>query len=206
MQAEEILRINKIIPVISVEKAEWAVDLAKALLEGGVRILEITLRTKGALKAIELIKTHCPEAVVGAGTVINAWQIKQAQDSGAEFIISPGLNAVFLKECKDSLKVPLIPGVSSAGEVMLALEYGLSYLKLFPAEAVGGVPLLKAFEGPFSQVKFCPTGGISVNNANSYLELKNVLCVGSSWLSPKELVEEKKWDEITKLAKLSQNF
>lgn len=206
MGAERVLSVSKVIPVVSVERAELAVDLAKALLEGGVRILEITLRTEDGLRAIGLIRKHCPDLVVGAGTVLNADQAREAQDSGAEFIISPGVNVQFLQDCKSGLKIPLIPGVSSAGEVMLALEYGLSCLKLFPAELVGGVALLKALQGPFSGVKFCPTGGINAGNANSYLELENVLCVGGSWLSPKELIERKQWGEITKLAKMSRGI
>lgn len=206
MKAKEILQINKIIPVIHIQSVDEALKLAQALLAGGVQILEITLRSKAAFKAIEAVKKNFPQAVVGAGTIINSEQIKKAQDCGAEFIIAPGLNENFIKKAEKIVKVPFIPGVANAGQIMLALEYGLSELKFFPAEAIGGVQLLKSFEAVFAGVKFCPTGGISMQNASSYLELSNVLCVGASWLAPKELILKESWKEITKLAEQSLKF
>lgn len=199
MTPREILNIGPVIPVISVAELDTAVDLAQALVAGGVRTLEITLRTPAALSAIERIVKAVPEAVVGAGTVINAEQLRAVADAGAQFAISPGLNVQFAEAVVQS-SIPVIPGVATAGELMLALEYGLDMLKLFPAEAVGGRALLKSFHGPFPQVKFCPTGGINLAGASDYLALPNVLCVGGSWLAPQPVVAQRNWREITRLA------
>ncbi|MGH2306112.1 bifunctional 4-hydroxy-2-oxoglutarate aldolase/2-dehydro-3-deoxy-phosphogluconate aldolase [Campylobacter taeniopygiae] len=202
MQTKEILEVSKIIPVITIYDLKTSVDLAKALIDGGIKILEITLRTQEAIEAIKLISKEIPEAVVGAGTILNAKMLEEVKNAGAKFAISPGLNAILAKEAKN-VDLPLIPGIATAGELMLALEFGFKNLKFFPAQAAGGVNMLKSFSAPFQEVKFCPTGGISLDNMNDYLKLDNVLCVGGSWLTPKELILDKKWNQITQIAKQS---
>ncbi|WP_104722361.1 bifunctional 4-hydroxy-2-oxoglutarate aldolase/2-dehydro-3-deoxy-phosphogluconate aldolase [Helicobacter mesocricetorum] len=202
MQARDFLQISKIIPVITIYDVKTSIDLAQALANGGIKILEITLRTKEALEAINLISKEMPDIIVGAGTILNAKMLEQAKNAGAKFAISPGLNAIFAKESK-TIDLPLIPGVATAGELMLALEFGFENLKFFPAEASGGIPMLKSLLAPFNKVKFCPTGGISLGNIKEYLTLENVLCVGGSWLSPKELIFDKQWDKITKITQES---
>ncbi|MGL2426743.1 bifunctional 4-hydroxy-2-oxoglutarate aldolase/2-dehydro-3-deoxy-phosphogluconate aldolase [Helicobacter pylori] len=196
----EILQISPIVPVVVVEDIKDAVPLAQSLIEGGIPIIEVTLRSSCALEAIELIAKNVPKMRVGAGTILNLTQLEQAQNKGAEFLISPGLTIKLLEHAKKK-DMPLIPGVSSSSEVMQALELGYNALKFFPAEYCGGVKLLNAFNGPFKGVKFCPTGGISVDNMRSYLALENVLCVGGSWLTPKDLIQNKEWDKITEICK-----
>ncbi|GHR26999.1 bifunctional 4-hydroxy-2-oxoglutarate aldolase/2-dehydro-3-deoxy-phosphogluconate aldolase [Helicobacter pylori] len=198
----EVLQISPIIPVVVIEDVKDAVPLAQSLVEGGVHIIEVTLRSSCALEAIELIAKNVPKMRVGAGTILNPTQLEQAQNRGAEFLISPGLTIKLLEHAKKK-DIPLIPGVSSSSEVMQALELGYSALKFFPAEYCGGVKLLNAFNGPFKGVKFCPTGGISADNMHSYLNLENVLCVGGSWLTPKHLIQNKEWDKITEICKRS---
>ncbi|GAA7156731.1 bifunctional 4-hydroxy-2-oxoglutarate aldolase/2-dehydro-3-deoxy-phosphogluconate aldolase [Helicobacter pylori] len=196
----EVLQISPIIPVVVIEDIKDAVPLAQSLIEGGIPIIEVTLRSSCALEAIELIAKNVPKMRVGAGTILNPTQLEQAQNRGAEFLISPGLTIKLLEHAKKK-NMPLIPGVSSSSEVMQALELGYSALKFFPAEYCGGVKLLNAFNGPFKGVKFCPTGGISIDNMHSYLNLENVLCVGGSWLTPKNLIQNKEWDKITEICK-----
>ncbi|WP_121054219.1 bifunctional 4-hydroxy-2-oxoglutarate aldolase/2-dehydro-3-deoxy-phosphogluconate aldolase [Helicobacter pylori] len=196
----EVLQISPIIPVVVIENLNDAVPLAQSLIEGGIPIIEVTLRSSCALEAIELIAKNVPKIRVGAGTILNLTQLEQAQNRGAEFLISPGLTPSLLEHAKKK-NMPLIPGVSSSSEVMQALELGYSALKFFPAEYCGGVKLLNAFNGPFKGVKFCPTGGISADNMRSYLNLENVLCVGGSWLTPKDLIQNKEWDKITEICK-----
>ncbi|WRA06982.1 bifunctional 4-hydroxy-2-oxoglutarate aldolase/2-dehydro-3-deoxy-phosphogluconate aldolase [Helicobacter pylori] len=196
----EILQISPIVPVVVIENIKDAVPLAQSLIEGGIPIIEVTLRSSCALEAIELIAKNVPKMRVGAGTILNLTQLEQAQNRGAEFLISPGLTPSLLEYAKKK-DMPLIPGVSSSSEVMQALELGYNALKFFPAEYCGGVKLLNAFNGPFKGVKFCPTGGISVDNMRSYLNLENVLCVGGSWLTPKDLIQNKEWDKITEICK-----
>ncbi|GAA8429046.1 bifunctional 4-hydroxy-2-oxoglutarate aldolase/2-dehydro-3-deoxy-phosphogluconate aldolase [Helicobacter pylori] len=196
----EVLQISPIVPVVVVENVWDAVPLAQSLIEGGIPIIEVTLRSSCALEAIELIAKNVPKMRVGAGTILNPTQLEQAQNRGAEFLISPGLTIKLLEHAKKK-DMPLIPGVSSSSEVMQALELGYSALKFFPAEYCGGVKLLNAFNGPFKGVKFCPTGGISADNMRSYLDLENVLCVGGSWLTPKNLIQNKEWDKITGICK-----
>ncbi|GAA8523235.1 bifunctional 4-hydroxy-2-oxoglutarate aldolase/2-dehydro-3-deoxy-phosphogluconate aldolase [Helicobacter pylori] len=196
----EILQISPIVPVVVVENIKDAVPLAQSLIEGGIPIIEVTLRSSCALEAIELIAKNVPKMRVGAGTILNLTQLEQAQNRGAEFLISPGLTIKLLEHAKKK-DMPLIPGVSSSSEVMQALELGYNALKFFPAEYCGGVKLLNAFNGPFKGVKFCPTGGISADNMRSYLALENVVCVGGSWLTPKDLVQNKEWDKITEICK-----
>ncbi len=198
----EILQISPIVPVVVIEDLSDAVPLAQSLIEGGIPIIEVTLRSSCALEAIELIAKNVPKMRVGAGTILNLTQLEQAQNRGAEFLISPGLTIKLLEYAKKK-DMPLIPGVSSSSEVMQALELGYSALKFFPAEYCGGVKLLNAFNGPFKGVKFCPTGGISADNMHSYLNLENVLCVGGSWLTPKNLIQNKEWDKITEICKQS---
>ncbi|WP_120833552.1 bifunctional 4-hydroxy-2-oxoglutarate aldolase/2-dehydro-3-deoxy-phosphogluconate aldolase [Helicobacter pylori] len=196
----EVLQISPIVPVVVIENIKDAVPLAQSLIEGGIPIIEVTLRSSCALEAIELIAKNVPKMRVGAGTILNLTQLEQAQNRGAEFLISPGLTPSLLEHAKKK-DMPLIPGVSSSSEVMQALELGYNTLKFFPAEYCGGVKLLNAFNGPFKGVKFCPTGGISVDNMRSYLNLENVLCVGGSWLTPKDLIQNKEWDKITEICK-----
>ncbi|GHP87598.1 bifunctional 4-hydroxy-2-oxoglutarate aldolase/2-dehydro-3-deoxy-phosphogluconate aldolase [Helicobacter pylori] len=198
----EVLQISPIVPVVVIENIKDAVPLAQSLIEGGIPIIEVTLRSSCALEAIELIAKNVPKMRVGAGTILNLTQLEQAQNRGAEFLISPGLTIKLLEHAKKK-DMPLIPGVSSSSEVMQALELGYSTLKFFPAEYCGGVKLLNAFNGPFKGVKFCPTGGISADNMHSYLNLENVLCVGGSWLTPKNLIQNKEWDKITEICKRS---
>ncbi len=196
----EVLQISPIVPVVVIEDIKDAVPLAQSLIEGGIPIIEVTLRSSCALEAIELIAKNVPKMRVGAGTILNPTQLEQAQNRGAEFLISPGLTIRLLEHAKKK-DMPLIPGVSSSSEVMQALELGYNALKFFPAEYCGGVKLLNAFNGPFKGVKFCPTGGISIDNMHSYLNLENVLCVGGSWLTPKNLIQNKEWDKITEICK-----
>ncbi|MGN8525627.1 bifunctional 4-hydroxy-2-oxoglutarate aldolase/2-dehydro-3-deoxy-phosphogluconate aldolase [Helicobacter pylori] len=196
----EVLQISPIVPVVVIENIKDAVPLAQSLIEGGIPIIEVTLRSSCALEAIELIAKNVPKMHVGAGTILNLTQLEQAQNRGAEFLISPGLTPSLLEYAKKK-DMPLIPGVSSSSEVMQALELGYNALKFFPAEYCGGVKLLNAFNGPFKGVKFCPTGGISADNMRSYLNLENVLCVGGSWLTPKDLIQNKEWDKITEICK-----
>ncbi len=198
----EVLQISPIVPVVVIENIKDAVPLAQSLIEGGIQIIEVTLRSSCALGAIELIAKNVPKMRVGAGTILNSAQLEQAQNRGAEFLISPGLTIKLLEHAKKK-DMPLIPGVSSSSEVMQALELGYSTLKFFPAEYCGGVKLLNAFNGPFKGVKFCPTGGISADNMHSYLNLENVLCVGGSWLTPKNLIQNKEWDKITEICERS---
>ncbi len=198
----EVLQISPIVPVVVIENIKDAVPLAQSLVEGGIHIIEVTLRSSCALEAIEFIAKNVPKMRVGAGTILNPTQLEQAQNRGAEFLISPGLTIKLLEYAKKK-DMPLIPGVSSSSEVMQALELGYNALKFFPAEYCGGVKLLNAFNGPFKGVKFCPTGGISADNMHSYLNLENVLCVGGSWLTSKHLIQNKEWDKITEICKRS---
>ncbi|EAL5963834.1 bifunctional 4-hydroxy-2-oxoglutarate aldolase/2-dehydro-3-deoxy-phosphogluconate aldolase [Campylobacter jejuni] len=202
MQTKEILEISKIIPVITIYDLKTSVELAKALFDGGIKILEITLRTTNAIEAIRLISNELPQITVGAGTILNSKMLEEVKNAGAKFAISPGLNPIFAKEAQN-IDIPLIPGVATASEIMLALEFNYRNLKFFPAEASGGIAMLKSLAAPFNEVKFCPTGGINLNNMKHYLNLNNVSCIGGSWLSPKELILEKKWDKITQITKQS---
>ncbi len=200
--AKEILKTSPIIAVISIEKLEDALPLAYALNKGGVNVLEITLRTKVALKAIEVISTNFKEVIVGAGTVLCEEDLENIIDAGAKFAISPGSTPSLLKKAKE-LDFPLIPGVATASEIMNAMEFGYKEFKLFPAISTGGIDTLKSFGGPFKDISFCPTGGINEENFTKFLELKNVLCVGGSWVADKKLIKEKNFVKITEIAKRS---
>ncbi|ASK26508.1 bifunctional 4-hydroxy-2-oxoglutarate aldolase/2-dehydro-3-deoxy-phosphogluconate aldolase [Neisseria chenwenguii] len=198
----EILQAGRVVPVIAIDDIETAVDLAHALVEGGIPTLEITLRTEHGLEAIRRIKREVKGAIVGAGTVVNGEQLKQVADAGAEFAISPGFNIKLAQAAQTMAgSIHMIPGIATPGELMLALEHGIDTLKLFPAEVVGGKAMLKALYGPFADVRFCPTGGITPQSAPEYLALPNVLCVGGTWLTPKDAVKNRDWNTITKLAK-----
>ncbi|KUJ83297.1 keto-deoxy-phosphogluconate aldolase [Microbulbifer flavimaris] len=199
-QLAEILAQAGIVPVLVINKVDDALPLAQALVEGGLNVLEVTLRTEAALKAVEEIARHLPDAHVGTGTVLNAADLQRSVDAGATFMVSPGATETLL-DAAENHEVPLLPGASTASEVMRLLERGYRYQKFFPAEAAGGVPMLKSLAGPLSQVQFCPTGGIGPGNAGDYLALPNVICAGGSWMASAKLVEEKRWDEITRLAK-----
>lgn len=203
MTASAILRIMRtapVIPVITIEQPEDAVPLAEALVAGGLPVLEITLRTPHALAAIGAIKRALPAAIVGAGTVINRSNFQQALDAGAEFIVSPGFTPELLA-CAKSTAIPFLPGVNTPSEIMQLLGHGITSMKFFPAEAAGGVPMLKSIGAPLPQALFCPTGGITPANARDYLALANVACVGGSWMVTKELVHARRWDDIRALAR-----
>ncbi|CAG9408574.1 MULTISPECIES: bifunctional 4-hydroxy-2-oxoglutarate aldolase/2-dehydro-3-deoxy-phosphogluconate aldolase [Providencia] len=199
MTAEQVLKQGPVVPVIVIKKLEQAVPLAKALLKGGINVLEVTLRTECAMEAIRLIAEEVPEAIVGAGTVINAKQLAEVTQAGAQFAISPGLTDELLMAASQG-SIPLIPGISTVSELMAGMNYGLKEFKFFPAEANGGVKALKAIAGPFSQVRFCPTGGISLANYRDYLALESVLCIGGSWLVPEDALESGNYEKITELA------
>lgn len=199
VQPSTVLNASPVMPVMVIQDLENAVPLAKALVAGGIRVLEITLRTPVALDAIRAISQEVPDAIVGAGTILNEQQLQQAADAGAVFAISPGLTANLLAAAQKS-SIALIPGISSLSELMLGMEYGLDHFKFFPAENAGGVPMLKAIAGPIPQVTFCPTGGISLKNYNEYLALPNVACCGGSWLAPADVVANKNWAKVTQLA------
>ena len=196
---KEIMTTSPVIPVMVINKLEQAVPLANALVEGGLKVLEITLRTPVALDAIKAIKAGVPGAIVGAGTVINIETLRQSIDAGSEFLVSPGVTHSLIDAALDS-GIPILPGVISPSEVMSLLEKNITEMKFFPAEAAGGIPMLKSIGGPLPQVIFCPTGGINPGNAADYLALKNVACVGGSWMAPADLVDTENWEAITRLA------
>ena len=198
MTAEAVLKLSPIVPVIALENEEDALPLANAVLEGGINIMEITLRTDAGLKAIEIISKALPQMHVGAGTVLNSSDFKSAVAHGAEFVFSPGISEALMQTSKE-LNVALIPGVATASEVMLAKNNGFEHCKLFPATLAGGIEILKAFSGPFPSMRFCPTGGVNLENINDFLSLDNVLCAGGSWIVPKQALKEKNLKEITKL-------
>lgn len=179
---ETIMRAAPVIPVIVIENLDHAVPLARALVAGGLPVLEVTLRTPQALDAIRAMK-QVEGAIVGAGTVTNPKELEAALDAGSEFIVSPGLTPA-LAQAAIHHDVPFLPGIANAGDIMMGLDLGLTHFKFFPAMAAGGLPALKALAAPFSQCKFCPTGGISLANAPDWLSFKPVLCVGGSWVAP----------------------
>ncbi len=200
MKIRDVLILAPVIPVLVVEKLEHAAPLAKALYAGGLRVLEITLRTKVALDVIEAMRAAVPDAVVGAGTLLREQDFERAKSVGAQFAVTPGLTRQ-LAEAAAAVDFPLLPGVVTPGEILQALHYGFDTLKFFPAQPAGGVPMLQAFGGPFPEVAFCPTGGISRESAPSFLKLRNVLCVGGSWVAPAPLVAKGDWAGIEALAR-----
>jgi len=205
MKTIELAKYGPVIPVIVINHIDEAVPLAEALIEGGIKVLEVTLRTECALKAIEAISKNVPQAIVGAGTLRTSADATNAKLAGSQFAVSPGYTSEMGAICRE-IDLPLLPGVSTGSEVMVANNEGYKFLKLFPAVAVGGISLLKGFLGPFSDIKFCPTGGVTVDSAKDFLSLPNVPVCGGTWLTPKALVEQKKWADITKLAKEASNI
>ena len=195
----EIFNTGPIVPVLVINKVEEALPIAEALLAADVKVLEVTLRTPAALDVISIIAKELPEAIIGSGTVTNRQQLQQSYDAGAKFAISPGLTKDLLQAGNEG-NIALIPGISSISELMDGADYGYDHLKFFPAEASGGVQAIKSIGGPFPDIRFCPTGGININNVRDYLALPNVVCCGGSWLVSSEIVENKNWSQITKLA------
>ena len=189
-----------VIPVIVLHDVAHAVPMARALLAGGIRMLEVTLRTPQALACMEAIARAVPEVVVGAGTVRSAADAQAAAMAGARFAVSPGYTPQVGKACKD-LGLPLLPGVATGSEIMAAQEDGFTELKFFPAMQAGGTAMLKAWSGPFGDVSFCPTGGVTMHNAPELLALPNVLCVGGSWLVPSDALANGDWPRVTQLAR-----
>ncbi|MEP7300826.1 MAG: bifunctional 4-hydroxy-2-oxoglutarate aldolase/2-dehydro-3-deoxy-phosphogluconate aldolase [Caldimonas sp.] len=196
----ELAAPGPVIPVIVIERLEHAVPMARALLAGGVRVLEVTLRTPAALAAIEAIARAVPEAIVGAGTLRNAADVRAARSAGARFGVSPGYSSAVAAACR-ALALPLLPGVATASEVMQAADDGFRFLKFFPASAAGGAAMLKAWASPFADILFCPTGGIGIDSALSWLALPNVKVVGGSWLTPAEAFATGDWPRMTRLAR-----
>lgn len=197
---ERVVQAAPVVPVMVIEQIEHAVPLARALVAGGLPVLEITLRTECALEAIRLIKAEVEGAIVGAGTVNTPADVDRAVAAGSEFLVSPGSTPDLIDAALAS-GVPILPGVNSPSEVMALMARGFKYLKFFPAEAAGGVPMLKSISGPLPQVKFCPTGGVSLKNLDDYLSLPNVVCVGGSWMAPVELMRKGDWAAIETLAR-----
>ncbi len=196
---EQIMEAG-IVPVVVLDKASDAIPLANALLAGGVKFMEITLRTSCALEAIELVSKNVPDMIVGAGTVINVEQAKAAVDSGAKFIVSPGLSVDTVKWCNDN-GITCCPGCVTPTEIMTAMSLGLKVVKFFPANVYGGIKAIKALSAPFGEVKFLPTGGVSADNMKEFLEVKSVAAVGGSWICTKADVNNGQFDKITKLSK-----
>lgn len=195
-----LLAGHSVIPVITLDRVEDAVPLAEALVAGGLKVLEVTLRTEAAVEGIRQIVNHVPDAIVGTGTVCTEQQIKLSEDLGCQFMISPGATESLLQAGERS-DIPFLPGISSVSELMRGMEYGHRNFKFFPAEAAGGPPVLKAMAGPFGDIGFCPTGGVGLHNAMEYLALPNVLCVGGSWIAQAKLINEQRWSEIETLAR-----
>jgi 2-dehydro-3-deoxyphosphogluconate aldolase/(4S)-4-hydroxy-2-oxoglutarate aldolase len=198
--AIEVMRDAPVIPVIVLHDVKDAVPLARALVAGGIRMLEVTLRTREALECIEIIAKEVPDAVPGAGTIRSAADAQASALAGAKFGVSPGYTRAVGKACHD-LGLPLLPGVATGSEIMLAQEDGFTELKFFPAVQAGGVAMLKAWQGPFGEVKFCPTGGVTAANAHEFLSLSNVACVGGSWIVPTDAIAAGDWGRIEALAR-----
>jgi len=201
-QIRQLLMTCPLIPVITIRDPDDAVPLCRALVEGGVRVLEITLRTGHGLEAIRAVRQAIPEAWVGAGTVTSTHQYRQVEQAGAQFVISPGVTEAIL-DFAITATIPLLPGVATASDLMLGYSRGYRYFKLFPAELAGGTRALNALSGPFPDVGFCPTGGVRQETAADYLALDNVLAVGGSWLTPDEAVARRDWPAITAIARAS---
>jgi len=200
MNTLDLANHGPVIPVIVINKVEDAVPMAEALLEGGIKVLEVTLRTSVALQAMEAIAKAVPEAILGAGTVRSIADAHAARNAGCTFAVSPGYTSELGKAARQ-IGLPLLPGVSTGSEIMMANADDYYFLKLFPAVAVGGINLLKGFAGPFTDVKFCPTGGVTVESAPQFLALPNVVVCGGTWLTPADAVNSKNWAHITKLAR-----
>ena len=203
---EQVLkRARPVLPVLVIEDVSLALDLAGALYAGGAEVLEVTLRTPRALDALAAIRKELPQLLVGAGTLIHTEQFLEARDAGAQFAVSPGCTERLAAAAEDS-GLPYLPGVMTPSEVLLALEYGYRSLKLFPANGSTSVKMLKSFKGPFTGIRFCPTGGVTPDNLLSFLRLPNVACVGGTWIAPSNLVRARAWDQITQLAAEARNI
>lgn len=200
MNLKDVLRMGPVMPVLVINRLEHAAPLARALAQGGIRVFEVTLRTGCALAAVTRMRETVPEAIVGVGTVTTPQDIAAALHAGAMFAVTPGLTRA-LAESATRPALPLLPGVMTPGELMVAREYGFDALKFFPAREAGGAGMLRALAGPFPDVLFCPTGGITEDSAASYLELPNVACVGGSWVAPAEMMEQGDWEGITRIAR-----
>lgn len=198
----DILATSPVIPVVTISDVAHAVPIARALVRGGIRLVEVTLRTAVALKSIETIADEVPDILVGAGTVLKSADLRDAARAGAAFAISPGSTPALLASAKGAA-IPFLPGVATASEIMQAMDAGYDHLKFFPAAASGGIDALRAFAGPFSGVRFCPTGGITAGNASRYLALQNVACVGGSWLTPATATAAGDWAQVEKHARES---
>ncbi len=192
----DLLRAGPIVPVITLERVEDAVPLARALVQGGLRLLEITLRTSAAADSAAAIIREVPEAIVGLGTVLTPKDLERAQALGARYALSPGATPDLLEAASQS-EIPFIPGIATASELMAALAHGFQTVKFFPAVAAGGIPALKALAGPFPQARFCPTGGIDEKNAREWLALSNVVAIGGSWVCQTSDIRAQAWGEIT---------
>lgn len=197
--ARELATHGPVIPVIVIEHVDQAVPMARALVAGGVRVLEVTLRTPAGLPSIERIAREVPDAIVGAGTVCSVADAQAAASAGGLFVVSPGFDPDIARACVD-LDLACLPGVATAGEVMAARKAGLDFLKFFPAVPAGGLPMLKALHGPFPDIAFCPTGGLTPQTAGNFLALPNVLVCGGSWLTPADAMAAGDWARITQLA------
>jgi 2-dehydro-3-deoxyphosphogluconate aldolase/(4S)-4-hydroxy-2-oxoglutarate aldolase len=200
MTVLELMRVGPVIPVIVIDDVARAASLARALVAGGVRVLEVTLRTAAGLDAIAAIAREVPDAIVGVGTITQPQEFAQAMNAGARFAVTPGLTPALIEAARES-SLPLLPGVMTPSEVIAAKAAGCMQLKLFPAEQAGGIGMLKALGGPFPDVTFCPTGGVTAATAPDFLALPNVACVGGSWLTPKDAVAAGDWARITALAR-----
>jgi 2-dehydro-3-deoxyphosphogluconate aldolase/(4S)-4-hydroxy-2-oxoglutarate aldolase len=197
--ATSLLHVSPVIPVVTIVDPQHAVPVARALVEGGVGIIELTLRTDSALESLKRIANEVPDILVGAGTILTPAQADDAVSAGAQFLVSPGVTPSLLDHMLQ-LDIPVLPGVATVGEVMAVLERGLTAMKFFPAGPAGGPGYLAAIGAPVPAVQFCPTGGISLSSAPEYLALPNVTCVGGSWLTPRSAVEDEDWQQITRLA------
>lgn len=200
-----LLDLVPVVPVVVVDELDTAVPIARALVAGGLPVIELTLRTPVALDAIRAIAAEVPEIVLGAGTVVTPAQAREAQDAGAQFLVSPGATPALL-EAMLATGLPFLPGTATVSEVLAVLEAGLSEMKFFPAEASGGAPFLKAISSPVPAARFCPTGGITAASAASYLALPNVGCVGGSWLTPADAVRAGDWARVTQLARAAADL
>jgi 2-dehydro-3-deoxyphosphogluconate aldolase/(4S)-4-hydroxy-2-oxoglutarate aldolase len=204
-QVEATLRLAPVVPVVIIDDARAAVPMARALVAGGIPAIEVTLRTPAALDAIRAIAAEVEGAVVGVGTVLTPQDLEHARQAGAKFAVSPGVSPRLLAAADDS-DLPLLPGVATASEAMSLLERGYRHLKFFPAVPAGGHKLLGAWASPLPQIRFCPTGGISLASAPEFLSLPNVVCVGGSWLTPKAALASQHWDEVTRLARAASQL
>ena len=200
MSISKILSLGPVMPVIVIEQANHAIPLGEALLTGGIKTIEITLRTSAALNAIEQLAKHLPEIYVGAGTILTKENATRAKNSGAKFCVSPGTTSSIIDACKEN-NIPLLPGASTVSEMLTLSEAGFSEIKFFPASAAGGIPFIKSLVSPLPTLKFCPTGGISYETASEWLSLVNVSCVGGSWIAPAKDINDQNFSEITARAK-----